>query len=39
MVHAQVNDGKLTLEGYTQANFSEADYILFLTLAYGPMLK
>lgn len=38
-IKVQVKDGKLTLEDYTQTNFSEADYILFLTLAYGPLLK
>lgn len=36
---AQIIDGQLMLEGYNQTKFSEADYFLFLTLAYGPMLK
>ncbi len=34
----EMNGDKMTLNGYDQSNFSEADYTLFLTLAYGPML-
>src|SRR3989344_1842431 len=32
-------DNGLRLEGETQTNFSEADYMLFVTLAYGPLLS
>ncbi len=35
----ELKDNKLRLEDYSQTNFSEADYILFLTLAYGPLLN
>jgi hypothetical protein len=35
----ELKDNKLKLEDYTQTNFSEADYVLFLTLAYGPLLR
>lgn len=35
----ELEDNNLRLEDYTQTNFSEADYILFLTLAYGPLLR
>jgi len=38
-INLEIKDDKMTLEGYITTNFSEADYYLFLTLAYGPMLK
>lgn len=38
-VSFELKNNTLTLEEYSQTNFSEADYTLFLTLAYGPLLE
>lgn len=38
-VKASVEDGKLILEDYTKTIFSETDYMLFLTLAYGDLIQ
>ncbi|MBW2978143.1 hypothetical protein KY331_04825, partial [Candidatus Woesearchaeota archaeon] len=38
-VHYTFKDGKLIIEDQTQTIFSEADFVLLSTLAYGPMLN
>lgn len=38
-VSAKETEGKLILKDYAKTEFTEADYLLFITLAYGPLLK
>lgn len=38
-VELRLEDGKLILKEYGETVFSEADFVLFSTLAYGPMIR